>query len=268
MSDQVQAEYRTRLGASIDCTQFLLREGLTFRGHDETNDSKNQDESKDISSKEQMSVVLRYVDEGYVIEQFIGIIYVNNTSALSLKEAIDVCYTIIDMQLQELNNRFTKSSTELLLCMACLNPSNSFAAFDRQKLSRLARFYPRDFSAIELSMLEDQLQNYIIDMRSEFVELKSIGDLAVKMVVTKRDKVYLLVYQLLTLALILPVATVTIERTFSAMNVVKTRLRNRMEDQWMNDCLIAYIEKDLLDKLDNKLIMDRFQRMKTRKGQL
>ncbi|KAL0541598.1 hypothetical protein IC582_021651 [Cucumis melo] len=42
MSDQVQAEYRTRLGASIDCTQFLLREGLTFRGHDETNDSKNQ----------------------------------------------------------------------------------------------------------------------------------------------------------------------------------------------------------------------------------
>ncbi|KAL0556435.1 hypothetical protein IC582_004949 [Cucumis melo] len=36
-----------------------------------------------------MSVVLRYVDEGHVIKRFIGIIHVNNTSALSLKEAID-----------------------------------------------------------------------------------------------------------------------------------------------------------------------------------
>ena len=75
------------------------------------------------------------------------------------------------MQLQELNNRFTETSIELFLCVACLNPSNSFVAFDRQKFSRLAQFYLKDFSAIELSMLEDQLQNYIIDMRLEFVEL-------------------------------------------------------------------------------------------------
>ena len=71
--------------------------------------------------------------------------------------------------------------------------SNAFVAFGSKKLSRLTQFYPRDFSSIELSMLEDQLQKYIIDMRSQFVELKSIGDLAVKMVVTKRDKVYPLV---------------------------------------------------------------------------
>ena len=63
------------------------------------------------------------------------------------------------MQLQDLNNRFTETSTELLLCVACLNLSNSFAAFDSKKISRLAQFYPRDFSTIKLSMLEDQLQN-------------------------------------------------------------------------------------------------------------
>ena len=42
MSDQTRAEYRTRLGASIDCTRFLLRQGLAFHGRDETYDSKNQ----------------------------------------------------------------------------------------------------------------------------------------------------------------------------------------------------------------------------------
>ena len=49
------------------------------------------------------------------------------------------------MQLQELNNRFFEANTDLLLCMACLNPSNSFVAFDNQKLIRLAKFYPSDF---------------------------------------------------------------------------------------------------------------------------
>ena len=41
---------------------------------------------------------------------------------------VELFYTIIDMQLQELNNRFSKTNTDLLLCMACLNPSNSFVA--------------------------------------------------------------------------------------------------------------------------------------------
>ena len=43
---------------------------------------------------------------------------------------VELFYTVIDMQLQELNNRFSEVNIDLLLCMACLNPSNSFVAFD------------------------------------------------------------------------------------------------------------------------------------------
>jgi HAMP domain-containing protein len=50
------------------------------------------------------------------------------------------------------------------------------------------------------------------------------------MVETKKNVVYLLVYLLVTLALTLLVATVTVERTFSAMKIVKNRLRSRMSD--------------------------------------
>ncbi|XP_059277929.1 uncharacterized protein LOC132032174 [Lycium ferocissimum] len=47
------------------------------------------DESKDISHKEQMAIVLRYVNkEGEVVERFVGIIHVSDTSTRSLKEAI------------------------------------------------------------------------------------------------------------------------------------------------------------------------------------
>ncbi|KAJ9541079.1 hypothetical protein OSB04_027585 [Centaurea solstitialis] len=176
---------------------------------------------------------------------------------------VELFYGVIDLQLTELENRFSQTSTDLLISMACLNPSNSFSAFDKNKVIDFARFYPNDFSEIELLMLDDQLETYILDMQTsaDFSDLKGIGDLARKMVETKKDKVYTLVYMLIKLALILPVATATVERTFSAMSVVKNRLLDGMGDRWMNDALVAYIEKDVLANVDNENIIDRIQKM-------
>jgi len=50
-------------------------------------------------------------------------------------------YTVIDLHIQELNNLFTVANIELLLCVACLNLSDSFAAFNKEKLLPLAKFY-------------------------------------------------------------------------------------------------------------------------------
>ncbi|XP_060182604.1 uncharacterized protein LOC132612335 [Lycium barbarum] len=47
------------------------------------------DESGDVSRKEQMAIVLRYVDKwGSMVERFIGIVHVRDTSALCLKKVI------------------------------------------------------------------------------------------------------------------------------------------------------------------------------------
>ena len=112
----------------------------------------------------------------------------------------------------------------------------------------------------------DQLDNYIYDVcySIKFSKLEGICDLALKMVETKKNVVYPLVYLLVTLALTLPVATATVERTFSVMKIVKNRLHSRMNDQWMNNSLIVYIEKDIFHTIDNEAIMQRFQNMKTR----
>ncbi|XP_022866592.1 uncharacterized protein LOC111386370 [Olea europaea var. sylvestris] len=100
----------------------------------------------------------------------------------------------------------------------------------RKKFIRLAELYPLDFSAVDDIVSSDQFETYIFDMHSnkEFEELNGLGDLVEKLVLTKKDKVYPLVYRLLILALILPIATTTVERVFSAMSIVKNRLRNRM----------------------------------------
>ena len=51
---------------------------------------------------------------------------------------VEPFYAILDMQLQELNSRFNETNTELLVCLACLSPNESFYAFDKEKLIRLA----------------------------------------------------------------------------------------------------------------------------------
>ena len=74
----------------------------------------------------------------------------------------------------------------------------------------------------------------------------------------KKNVSYPLVYSLVILALILLVATATIERAFSAMNIIKNRLRNQIKDQWMNDYLVTYIEKDIFKTIKCEEIMQRF----------
>ncbi|XP_009602960.2 uncharacterized protein [Nicotiana tomentosiformis] len=153
-SEKTKGEYRVRLNASIDVARYLLKEGMSIRGHDERETStrrgnfldllkwyankkddvkkvvlenapKNDiiicpniekdivsscaketlkaivedlngdyfgilvDESKDVSHKKQMTLILHYVNkEGKVIERFLSIVHVKDTSAKSLKEAI------------------------------------------------------------------------------------------------------------------------------------------------------------------------------------
>ena len=71
---------------------------------------------------------------------------------------------------------------------------------------------------------------------------------------------------LIKLTLLLHVTTATIERTFSTMDIVKNRLRNRMGDKWMNDCSVTYIERDVFDTIDNETIMKRFQNITPCRG--
>ena len=79
------------------------------------------------------------------------------------------------------------------------------------------------------------------------------------MVDVKKNVSYPLAYSSVTLALILLVAIATFERVFSTMNIIKNRLRNQIGDQWMNDCLVTYNEKDIFKTIKCEEIMQRFK---------
>ena len=67
------------------------------------------------------------------------------------------------------------------------------------------------------------------------------------------------------LVLTLPVSTTTTKRAFSAMKLVKTELRNKMEDDFLNDSLMLYIEKDIVSTFSLDSIVDDFEDLKERR---
>lgn len=62
------------------------------------------------------------------------------------------------MQLQKLNKCFDQLNSELLLCVACLRPNNSFVAFNEEKLIWVIHFYSNDFSVVQFITLDNQLE--------------------------------------------------------------------------------------------------------------
>ncbi|CAN1169884.1 Zinc finger MYM-type protein 1, partial [Linum perenne] len=449
-SDQTKKDYRVRLEASVKCINWLLKHGLPFRGHDESEDSPNRglflsllefyvsdiehvksvvlrnapknlqmtspdiqkdivhalahetsklitkdigddffailaDESRDVSVKEQMGVVLRYVDgKGCVLERFLGAIEsmlvkhglsiskvrgqgydgasnmkgeLNGLKTLILEESPSAYYihcfahrlgTVTNLvgasckrqdiiretqqnkdqdivnaihlvkvskrRLQDMrdngwevlfqeavefcseqsievpnindiyvrrgkskriNERVTclhhfQVNCQLLLSMACLSPRDSFKAFDKDKLMQLATFYPNEFPPNAMKFLGHHLNSYICDLPSDdrFKDLKGVDELAKQMVETNKHKLYPSIYLLIKLTLILPVATASVERSFSSMKYIKNELRNRMNDEWLNDAMVTYIEQDLCASLDKEAVIQCFQNMKSRRGSL
>jgi hypothetical protein len=154
--------------------------------------------------------------------------------------------------------------------MASFSPKNLFAAFNIESLLKLAEFYPNDFDSSKLMDLGHELRIYIDNVQADerFADLEGIADLAKMLVDTKKHLSFPLVYQLLKLVLILPVATASVERCFSAMNIVKSVLRNKMGEKFMSDVMICYVEKDIFSTITNDDVIDIFKKIKDREGKL
>ncbi|XP_020411638.1 uncharacterized protein LOC18793132 [Prunus persica] len=180
---------------------------------------------------------------------------------------IDIFYATIDSQLQELNSRFSDQITELLIMGSALDPREMNKSFRIDDICQLVdKFYPQDFEDHEKIGLRRQLQHFESDVvrLPEFKNLSTISDLSQWMVTTRRSTTYPPVYRVVVLVLTLPISTATAERSFSAMRIVKTRLRNKMEDEFLTDSLIMYIEREIAEKFSVDLIIDGFQDMKER----
>jgi hypothetical protein len=80
---------------------------------------------------------------------------------------VDCFNEVIDWLVQELNSRFSETTSQLLVCSAAFNPRDSFHDFDVESLINLAKLYPDDFSSRDLGDLRHHLGLYIADVRED-----------------------------------------------------------------------------------------------------
>ncbi|XP_045807663.1 zinc finger MYM-type protein 1-like [Trifolium pratense] len=181
---------------------------------------------------------------------------------------VDLFNAIIDFQLNELNSRFSEQATELITLSTSLNPKNAFKSFNARDICSLVeKFYPSDFSIQERIQLEYELQHYEFEVLKDvnFQNLSTIGDFCQKLVETSKSNSYPLIDRVLRLVLTLPVSTATTERAFSAMKIIKTRLRSKMGDDFLKSYMIVYIEDEIAEKFTSDMIVDEFDNVKPRR---
>ncbi|XP_073041798.1 uncharacterized protein [Primulina eburnea] len=129
------------------------------------------------------------------------------------------------------------------------------------------RFYPQDFTSDEKERLEMQLKHYEhnVVIGPYYKSLSTLSELCQWLVKTKKADIYDLVFRVIVLVLTLPVSTATTERSFSAMNIVKTRLRSKMEDAFLSDALMIFIEKEIAKNICIDTIIEDFENFKERR---
>jgi hypothetical protein len=163
---------------------------------------------------------------------------------------VEIFRATIDTQLTELNLKFNEKVLGLLSISVTLVPKHGFASFKATEICRMVeKYYPADFIKRELASLERQLKHFVVHV-SQSEDLKNIGtigDLCRRLVITGRDKTFTLIDRLLRLLLTLPVSTATAERVFSILKITKTRLRNKMEDEFLANSLLIHIEGDVVE---------------------
>ncbi|KAL6505347.1 hypothetical protein OROGR_025164 [Orobanche gracilis] len=158
---------------------------------------------------------------------------------------VDIFYEAINCQLMELDHRFSDNAMELLRLASSLDPKNAYETFRSvDVLQVMEKFYPEDFN---------------------YKKLTSIAELGQWLLRTRREITFDLIYRLISLLLTFPISTATAEISFSAMNIVKTRIQNKMEDEFLNDSLILYIERELAEKITLDEIIEYFKVAKDRR---
>ena len=163
-----------------------------------------------------------------------------------------------------------RRTMELLTLSSTLDLSDDYKSFNISDICTLVdKYYSLDFSDQEIVTLKFQLKHFQVDMLNhpKLQKLYSIAELCQGLAETGKSDTYYLIDRLIHLVLTLPVSTAITERAFSAMKIVKTRLCNKIEDEFLVNNLLIYIEREIFESFNLDLILDNFVYLKSHRMQ-
>jgi hypothetical protein len=107
----------------------------------------------------------------------------------------------------------------------------------------MVKYCPNGFTQLERIGLECQLNHFVVEAsNSEGTEnIATLVDLCRCLISLGRHRVFNLIDRLVRLLVTLLVSTASVEHAFSSLKIIKTRLRNKMEDEYLANSLLIHI---------------------------
>jgi hypothetical protein len=170
--------------------------------------------------------------------------------------------------LAELNLKFNEKVIGLLSICVTLVPKNGYASFQASEICKLVeKYYPTDFNQQERIGLEYQLNHFVVEVaRSDYLKrISTLAEICKCLVDMGRHRVFHLFHRLLHLLLTVLVSTASAERTFSSLKIIKTRLRNKMEDNFLTNNMLVHIEAEVMKDYNYEDTIDDFNDMKKKR---
>ena len=168
-----------------------------------------------------------------------------------------IFYPIIDAALNELRQRFSSKTMEVLCAIDAFTPrSNNFLNFET--LSPLSKHFEANIDDLEVEL--KQLSRLIERKRkNDEFSVKSLLDML--QFVEKYEDAFYETKRLLQIASTIPVTSAEAERTFSTLKLIKTHLRTTMADMRLSSIAVISVHKKRAWNLDMERIVDTFVQM-------
>ncbi|TYH62800.1 hypothetical protein ES332_D07G144800v1 [Gossypium tomentosum] len=170
---------------------------------------------------------------------------------------VNIFFATINTQLQELKSRFNEHVVELLTLTTTLDPKEFFKLFDIDKICILKEH------------LQYKLKHYELDVckHLDLKKISTLSELCISLVENGKSVMYPLVDRLIRIILTFPISTASSECAFFVMKIVQTRLRSKMEDDFLKSSLFVHIEKEIAENFNVNKIIDDFSETKDRRVQ-
>ena len=216
---------------------------------------------------------------------------VSNTTLESFRNTVVIPY--VDKLVENIQSRFSGEGVAVVVAMSIFNPvalpkadDPSFLTYGKEEIKQLAAFYGHEAEVkfqgemfkfppvVDGEVLTSEwpvFRRALLHEKQAFMSSKNLTKSPTFQqlypAIQSSDAyggIFSEMFKLMNIILALPVGTATVERSFSQMKMIKTRLRNRLNDSNLTRLMRIAIEGPELNSVNFAEILDIFKQKNRR----
>ena len=182
---------------------------------------------------------------------------------------VEFYYQVLDVMIEQIEQRFSQETNHLLLCFNYLQPEKLLRREEtaeedcKDSLTYLGNYYGLDVTAliVEYSLFKESRRDCLQTCTTALDVLKVFLE-------TGLHRVYTQLYKLYKILVTLPITTASCERSFSKLTIVKNKLRSTTLQDRLENLMILFVENDITNTIPYDSVIDSFVAMGPRRMHL